>query len=321
MAEVAVVDFFRAGNRVRKRVVQRIGYTETDVPRLADGEELAYFEFQESGCRHLAVIIFGNIVISHMDRGTKHDVEVGVVQGVSGAVEGEERCHRAKAVVCPVGIDVAAGITADVLAFVAAFARLHAYVEESAQADEVLDLNIVEGGINGSFSTDGNKQNIASRLETSLPDLWEYDSYTKTDDYRYCYPEKLDFEGALSFGWTIKACDYLFGTVGLGYHGGGFNTFDFKKAPSAIGEAIDEKETLDRSNIKPFELWEDELRHKCTKAQWFNGADLEAGLIFKIWHMNLKGTYQYTYWINDNNYTDFLKDNRMRFFIGLGFNW
>ena len=66
---------------------------------------------------------------------------------------------------------------------------------------------------------------------------------------------------------------------------------------------------------------DDALRHKCTEAKWFNGTDMEAGLIFKIWHMNLKGTFQYTYWINDNNYTDFLKDNRMRFFVGLGFNW
>lgn len=182
--------------------------------------------------------------------------------------------------------------------------------------------NIVEGGMSSTpFPTNTDKQSYANVLEKSLPERWQYsDSYTKTDDYRYCYPEKLDFEGALSFGWTIKACDYLFGTVGLGYHGGGFNTFDFKEAPTAIAKAVVEDRELNPDE-KPFEHWEDELRHKCTKAQWFNGADLEAGLIFKIWHMNLKGTFQYTYWINDNNYTDFLKDNRMRFFIGLGFNW
>ena len=183
--------------------------------------------------------------------------------------------------------------------------------------------NIVEGEMSSDpFPTDIYKQAYAADLERTLPERWRFsDAYTKTDDIHYCYPDKLDFEGAISFGWTIKACDFLFGTIGVGYHGGGFNSFNFKEAPMAIAEAVVEKKTLLNPDEKKFELWDDALRHKCTEAKWFNGTDMEAGLIFKIWHMNLKGTFQYTYWINDNNYTDFLKDNRMRFFIGLGFNW
>ena len=176
--------------------------------------------------------------------------------------------------------------------------------------------NIVEG----EFKDKLPESNMEMELEEKLPNgLWSYnDSYTKTENIEYCYPDHLDYEGAISLGWTIKTCNYVFGTIGVGYHGGGFNMFNFEKAPGAIAEAYFKDPNIKE---KPFEHWEDALRHKCTKAKWFNGADLEAGLIFKIWHMNLKGTFQYTYWINDNNFTDFLNDNRMRFFVGLGFNW
>ena len=182
--------------------------------------------------------------------------------------------------------------------------------------------NMVEGHLNNPADYEGLSQEaLENRLAQELPNgLWQYnDSYTKTEDVSYCYPDKLDYEGAISVGWTFKTCDYLFGTIGVGYHGGGFNIFNFKDAPRHMAEAV-KNDQLDIT-AKPFEQWTDELRHDCTKAQWFNGTDLEAGLIFKIWHMNLKGTFQYTYWINDNNFTDFLKDNRMRFFVGLGFNW
>ena len=92
---------------------------------------------------------------------------------------------------------------------------------------------------------------------------------------------------------------------------------DFSEAPAQIADS----RGSDIPQATPFNDWPNDLRRNCTKANWFNGADIEGGLIFKIWHMNLKATVQYTYWMPDNTYEKFLEDNNLRYYLGLGFNW
>ncbi|MBP5214026.1 MAG: hypothetical protein J6032_05350, partial [Bacteroidales bacterium] len=67
--------------------------------------------------------------------------------------------------------------------------------------------------------------------------------------------------------------------------------------------------------------WDDKLRNDCMKANWFNGVAPEGGLIVKVWRFNVKATYQYTFWLNKDGYTDFLDKNTTKLALGVGFNW
>lgn len=181
--------------------------------------------------------------------------------------------------------------------------------------------NTVEGSFYGSWPdyTLPDRDYI-NRLGTygsnSLEERWTYGK-EYAGEIGHEHPNKLDYEAALSFGWTINIWRYFYTHIGVGYHGGGFNTFDFNEAPKHIADS----RNGDIPQATPFNDWPNDLRRSCTRANWFNGADLEGGLIFKIWHMNLKATVQYTYWMPDNTYEKFLEDNNLRYYLGLGFNW
>lgn len=167
----------------------------------------------------------------------------------------------------------------------------------------------------GTGSVDGN---ISWKNNDELSFQYK-DIYTENSE-GYDQPKEMDFETSISFGWTIRIWRYFFMHLGTGYHGGGFYTFDVDAAPKAINH-WKKKHNLFDPQKEEFNSWDDELRHDCMKSNWFNGAVGEAGLIAKVWRLNAKVTYQYTYWLNKGYYKDFLDDQSGKVYFGLGFNW
>lgn len=100
----------------------------------------------------------------------------------------------------------------------------------------------------------------------------------------------------VSFGWTLKVVAPVWLFFGPGYTGMGY----YNLRESAIGKAENELEKDDysfklRSAISP-----------------------EAGVIVKLWHFNLKYSFQYRYAL-DSADEEHIKD--MRHYIGVGFCW
>lgn len=149
---------------------------------------------------------------------------------------------------------------------------------------------------------------------------WVYNEDYEKNSEDYYQPKELDFETNLSFGWTIRLWRYFFMHLGTGYHGGGFYTFDSNDASKAISEWKQSHNAFNPAT-DPFNTWDEDLRHDCMQSNWFNGAVGEAGLIVKVWRLNAKATYQYTYWLNKGHYKEFLDNNTGKFYVGFGFNW
>lgn len=183
--------------------------------------------------------------------------------------------------------------------------------------------NAVDGKLTGSWPSDVTKNytyTIGSSIQTNPSDLvWSYDQKYELDGQGDEHPKNLDFETGLTFGWTIRIWRYFFAHLGLGYHGGGFYTFDYGGAPAVIRDWKKRNEGFDPT--LDFNSWNDKLRYDCMDTNWFHGAAGEFGLIVKAWRLNLKATYQYTYWLNDTKYKDFLDDNSGKIYMGVGFNW
>lgn len=174
----------------------------------------------------------------------------------------------------------------------------------------------------------------ATQVESSLKNAFankELNWIYKNNDYKpiegadkedpsYWCPKDFDFEASMSFGWTIRIWRYFFAHLGVGYHGGGFYTFDGDAASKAISKEMNKNVTT--FNITdPYNDWDDEVRNGCMKTNWFNGIAPEAGLIVKVWHVNVKATYQQTYWMNDNGFKKFCDDQTKKMYFGIGFNW
>ncbi|MBR0037341.1 MAG: hypothetical protein IJP70_06850 [Bacteroidales bacterium] len=159
--------------------------------------------------------------------------------------------------------------------------------------------------------------NVSSPSQITAED-WTYKDYVLNSEGNM-EPKDLDFEAGMSFGWTVRTWRYFFIHFGVGYRGGGFYTFDESAASKAVSKWRDDHPTFDYTT--EFETWDKSLKNDCMKVNWFNGVTPEAGLIVKVWRLNLKATYQYTYWLNKDGYTDFLDDNTTKFSLGFGFNW
>lgn len=126
----------------------------------------------------------------------------------------------------------------------------------------------------------------------------------------------------MSFGWTVRTWRYFFIHFGIGYHGGGFYSFDKSSAEDAILKWSESRSAFNPATTDAdFNEWDDKLRNDCMKANWFNGVAPEGGLIVKVWRFNVKATYQYTFWLNKDGYTDFLDKNTTKLALGVGFNW
>ncbi|MBQ0056233.1 MAG: hypothetical protein KBT20_01140 [Bacteroidales bacterium] len=196
----------------------------------------------------------------------------------------------------------------------------------------------VNGTITGEWPTlskigTGNEELLRSAFDLESGTLkWKYDDdsyksiYDESGDEAlaadpsYYAPKDFDFEASMSFGWTVRIWRYFFAHLGVGYHGGGFYTFDRDAAArNIVKEYKSSKNTFDYTS--DFNDWDDELRNKCMKTNWFNGVAPEAGLIVKVWHVNVKATYQYSYWLNDNGFKKFCEDNTGKLYFGVGFNW
>ncbi|MBO6012305.1 MAG: hypothetical protein J6P82_02150 [Bacteroidales bacterium] len=151
-------------------------------------------------------------------------------------------------------------------------------------------------------------------------EYFKYDNYIKNEEHNW-EPKngELDFEASMSFGWTVRTWRYFFIHFGIGYHGGGFYSFDQSETEKAVTDW--KKDRPDWNLNTPFNEWDDKLRNDCMKANWFNGVAPEGGLIVKVWRFNVKATYQYTFWLNKDGYTDFLDKNTTKLALGVGFNW
>ncbi len=180
-----------------------------------------------------------------------------------------------------------------------------------------------EGSLSGSWPTFESKRQFVDDLRNYFDDgtlKWKYKDDYKENSEGYYQPKDFDLETSVSFGWTIRLWKYFFMHLGTGYHGGGFYTFDTDAAPTAIAHWKEKHAKFDPST-SDFKSWDDELSNDCMQSNWFNGVVGEAGLIAKVWRLNAKVTYQYSYWLNKDHYKDFLDDHTGKVYFGLGFNW
>lgn len=133
------------------------------------------------------------------------------------------------------------------------------------------------------------------------------------------YPkdEKLDYEAMVAVGCSWHVWEPIFVHFGVGYHGGGFDTFDSSKFAEAASEHFDS------NNVNPWDetTWSSSFRNDYTHVNWFHGVAPEIGIVLKYWRASVKFTYQYTYWINNADYEDFLKKNTNNIQLGIGFCW
>ncbi len=128
---------------------------------------------------------------------------------------------------------------------------------------------------------------------------------------------KLDYEASFSIGCSWHVWEPIFIHFGVGYHGGGFDTFDSTSCYKALEESKNDV-AFDFMNEN---TWTTSFRNDYSKINWFNGAAPEIGIVLKYWRLAAKFTYQYTYWINNNVYEDFLKQNTDNYQIAVGFCW
>lgn len=133
------------------------------------------------------------------------------------------------------------------------------------------------------------------------------------------YPKngKFDYEASLSVGCSWHIWEPIFVTFGLGYHGGGFSTFDEGNFLSALNKVKKDKD-FDLQNDN---TWDSGFRYDYSKVNWFHAAAPELGIVLKYWRAAIKVSYQYSYWINTGDYEDFLKDNAHAVSFGVGFCW
>lgn len=197
------------------------------------------------------------------------------------------------------------------------YISLHA---NTALVDLLTGNGAAKGSISGSWPSPVTNITESTFDEDKGSLQWAYDDKHETNSEGNLQPKDFDYEAALSFGWTIRTWRYIFVHIGLGYHGGGFYTFDENEAAKAISKWADRHPTFSPSDQK-FNQWKPELRNDCMKANYFNGGVGEIGLIAKVWRLNAKVTYQHTAWFNKTGYEDFLDDHKGKVFFGLGFNW
>lgn len=205
--------------------------------------------------------------------------------------------------------------------------RSSGYITVRTNADAFRSLtgkNALDGQIDGTWpeysGITSYKAVLTNAFETKQLQ-WRYKDEYKTNSEGYEQPKDFNFEAGVTFGWTIRIWNYFFAQIGLGYHGGGFYTFDTNSAATAVANWRSSHEKVFDPSVMDFKDWNDNLRNQCMESHWFHGTAGELGLIVKAWRLNLKATYQHTFWLNDTNYKDFLDDNKSKIYFGVGFNW
>jgi len=197
--------------------------------------------------------------------------------------------------------------------------RNHSWYATFMMNRDIFDLVTMkaapEGEVEGIIET-ANKVYDLSKIEDKN---FKYtDMKTDASNFGNVYPSdnKLDYEVMFSIGCDWNLYKPLFIHFGLGYHGGGFSTFSAENFRAARSKT--KYKSIDLGNQ---DTWTREFRYESSKINWFNGAAPEIGLALKYWRLIVKGTYQYTYWINNNDYEDLLKKNTHGFHLGVGFCW
>lgn len=195
---------------------------------------------------------------------------------------------------------------------------------------ELINLAMQKGSVRGNFSgltelATADNITVAKGVAGNVP-AGKEGNFTYSDNYDYnadkdewTPKDHLDYEAQLTFGWTNQIYRWFYVHYGFGYHGGGFYTFSENSFSAAT-----EPSKLSSYNVTDWQnenSWSKHFRYAYSDVNWFNGAAAEAGLIVKIHRFCLKGTYQYTYWVNGNKYENFFDNQHHNFYVGLGFNW
>lgn len=147
------------------------------------------------------------------------------------------------------------------------------------------------------------------------------DLISDNTNLKHYYPidNKFDYEVSFSFGCSWHVWEPIFIHFGVGYHGGGFNTFDADGFVNAYQKMIEEGNSAFR--LEDTDTWSTSFRNDYSKVNWFSAAAPEIGIVLKYWRAAIKCTYQYSYWINNADYEDFLNKNVNNIQLGIGFCW
>lgn len=147
--------------------------------------------------------------------------------------------------------------------------------------------------------------------------IMDYEDMTKNDKTDNYYPSdnKLKYEAMFAIGSSWHIWEPIFVHFGVGYHGGGYDTFNGSKFQSALKD----NEFKD-FNLLNQEKWSDKFRNKASEINWYNGVAPELGIVLKYWRAAIKVTYQYTFWLDTEN-KDFLNKNTSKVQLGVGFCW
>ncbi len=151
---------------------------------------------------------------------------------------------------------------------------------------------------------------------------FDYDESYKSEKEKnkgnwYPADNKFDYEVNFAVGCSWHIWEPIFVHFGLGYHGGGFDTF----SGSNFKKAVEEKPG-DGFKLTDQATWTSKFKYDYSQINWFHGAAPEIGIVLKYWRASVKFTYQYSYWINGiDEYEDFLKANTNNYMLGVGFCW
>lgn len=151
---------------------------------------------------------------------------------------------------------------------------------------------------------------ISFKPEELSKDNTNLGNYYPTDN-------KFDYEASFSFGCAWHVWEPIFIHFGVGYHGGGFDTFN----ASNFIEAYEDKMDDPSFSLSNTDTWSSSFRYGYSKINWFHAAAPEIGIVLKYWRAAIKATYQYSYWINNADYEDFLNKNVNNIQVGVGFCW
>lgn len=146
----------------------------------------------------------------------------------------------------------------------------------------------------------------AFKLATLRPDE---KNFCKTDDNGNVIgpaDDKFIMEVVFATGPTWHIAGPVYIHAGVGYHGGGFCNIDDEKLKEDKVEWSDQTTALNKL--------------KYTKINWLNSAAPEIGLVLKYGRFAVKGTYQYSYWFNQD-YQELCDKNIHGWQVGVGFCW
>lgn len=195
--------------------------------------------------------------------------------------------------------------------------RSHGWYGTIMISPDLIKFASMKSFVKGTLNTEGlDKLNLNS---DDLSNKFTHEnliSDSKNHGKKYPKDNKFDYEASVAVGCSWHIYEPLFIHFGIGYHGGGFDEFDSDKFKKAINDKGHAEVSLNDPST-----WTTKFKNDYSKVNWFNGAAPEIGIVLKYWRAAVKVTYQYTYWINENDMEDFCKNNTGKIQLGIGFCW